>query len=217
MDFANTTLTPIPLSGQPLSERQAGENHHGRQLSPAPVYKLMKNHLSWSVAKTACQAAGMRLASVHSASENALLVTAAAGNQVWIGGTDAASEGTWKWSPSGMPLSYTNWYYREPNNDWGNEHCLELVPRWSGKWNDLDCTANRKYVCETRPTRHIYMEWKFPAEHNVSCKDSTTLTSAAGRRRWAARAEADNTNWRPRATFRVTLLLAPTTRPSGTA
>ena len=184
------------------------------QNAPPPVYTLMNNALSWSDANAACQAAGLQLASVHSASENALLVTAAAGNQVWIGGTDAASEGTWKWSPSGMPLSYTNWYYREPNNDWGNEHCLELVPRWSGKWNDLDCTANRKYVCETRPTRHIYMEWKFPAEHNVGCKDSTTLTSAAGRRRWAAIIEA-STNWRTRATLRM--VCTPSTRSGITA
>ena len=28
---------------------------------------------------------------------------------MWIGGTDADSEGTWKWSPSGTLVSYTNW------------------------------------------------------------------------------------------------------------
>ena len=143
--------------------------------TPPKGYTLFSHQKTWSEASAECLGRGMQLASVLSAAENEQLVRVVghlpANTRLWIGGTDAASEGTWKWSPSGMPLSYTNWYYREPNNDWGNEHCLELVPRWSGKWNDLDCTANRKYVCETRPTRHIYMEWKFPAEHNVGCKD----------------------------------------------
>ena len=75
---------------------------------PPPVYTLMNEALSWSDANAACLAAGLQLATVLSAAENALLLTAAAGNKVWIGGTDAASEGTWKWSPSGTPLSYTN-------------------------------------------------------------------------------------------------------------
>ena len=93
----------------------------------------MDEALSWSDASAACQAEGQHLASVQSAAENALLVTAADGNYVWMGGTDAVSEGAWKWSPSGTPLSYTNWATREPNSQ-GNEDCLSLYG-W-GKWND---------------------------------------------------------------------------------
>ena len=94
---------------------------------------------------------------MHSASENALLRTAAAGNRVWIGGTDAASEGTWKWSSTGTPLSYTNWYSGQPDNRGpsGNEDCLEF--NWgpsgtsgTGKWNDARCSFKQKYVCERR-------------------------------------------------------------------
>ena len=83
---------------------------------PAPpcTYTLMSDAVSWADADAACQAAGLQLASVQSAAQNALLVTAAAGNQVWIGGTDAASEGTWVWSPSNTPLSYTNWAPGQP-------------------------------------------------------------------------------------------------------
>jgi len=110
-------------------------------------YTLMNDALSWSDANAACLAKGLHLASVHSVAENALLVTAAAGNAVWIRGTDAASEGTWVWSPSGTPLSYTNWNPGEPNNV-DNEDCLEVLSY--GKWNDLSCTATRKYVCEHR-------------------------------------------------------------------
>eukprot|EP00964_Phaeocystis_antarctica_P162775 scaffold137728_cov102-Phaeocystis_antarctica.AAC.1 len=56
---------------------------------PPPYYTLMGGALSWGGASAACLAAGLQLASVQSAAENALLVTAAAGNTVWIGGTDA--------------------------------------------------------------------------------------------------------------------------------
>ena len=106
----------------------------------------MNEALSWSDANAACLAKGLQLASVHSAAENALLVTAAAGNSVWIGGTDAASEGTWEWSPSGTPLMYTKWDPGEPNN-MGNEDCVEVHA--NGGWNDISCALHRKYVCET--------------------------------------------------------------------
>jgi len=108
----------------------------------------MNEKLSWSDANAACLAAGMELASVHSDEENALLATAAAGNTVWIGGTDAALEGTWVWSPSGTPLSYTNWWSGEPNNVGGNEDCLSVFYDVGG-WYDNRCSHELKYVCQT--------------------------------------------------------------------
>ena len=60
----------------------------------------MGDALSWADANAACLAAGLQLASVQSAAENALLATVAGTNYVWIGGTDAASEGAWVESPS---------------------------------------------------------------------------------------------------------------------
>eukprot|EP00964_Phaeocystis_antarctica_P054976 scaffold32325_cov65-Phaeocystis_antarctica.AAC.1 len=105
----------------------------------------MSDTLSWGDANAACLAAGLQLATVQSAAQNALLVTAAAGNHVWIGGTDAASEGAWVWSPSNTPLSYTNWYPSEPNNS-GGEDCL--MGNYGGKWNDGTCTEKNKYVCQ---------------------------------------------------------------------
>ena len=116
----------------------------------------MDDALSWDAAEQACLDAGLQLASVQSAEENALLslITAAAGNaqSVWIGGTDKDDEGKWKWSPSGTELSYTNWHPGEPNNVNGNEHCLAAIGlpgTWhNGKWNDGLCSAKLKYVCQ---------------------------------------------------------------------
>ena len=113
---------------------------------PSPAYTLMNDALSWGDANAACLAAGLQLASVHSAAQNALLLTAAAGNSVWIGGTDAASEGAWVWSPSNTPVSYTNWMAGEPNNYAGGEDCMQFYT--DGKWNDDGCTKKKKYVCQ---------------------------------------------------------------------
>ena len=113
---------------------------------PAPYYTLMSDALSWGDASAACLAAGLQLATVQSAAQNALLLTAAAGNVVWIGGTDAASEGAWVWSPSNTPLSYTKWNSGEPNNANGGEDCLMVNN--VGQWNDDWCTSKRKYVCQ---------------------------------------------------------------------
>ena len=115
-----------------------------------PNYTLMGNPLSWADANAACLAGGLQLASVQSAAENALLVTAAAGNHVWIGGTDAASEGAWVWIPSNTPItppSYTNWGTGEPNSYGGNEDCL--LANWgsTGTWNDGSCNNQERYIC----------------------------------------------------------------------
>ena len=115
------------------------------KITPPPIYTLMNDALSWGDANAACLAAGLQLATVESAAQNALLVTVAAGNTVWIGGTDAASEGTWLWSPSNTLLSYFNWAAREPNG-LTHENCL--VAYSSGTWNDDGCTKKKKYACQ---------------------------------------------------------------------
>ena len=115
--------------------------------SPPCAYKLMSDTLSWAGAEAACQAAGLQLATVESAARNALLVTAAAGNKVWIGGTDATSEGTWVWSPSNTPVSYTNWPTGQPDNWLGGEDCL-MTRHAGGQWNDSPCASKMKYICQ---------------------------------------------------------------------
>ena len=117
-----------------------------------PKYTLMNDALSWDDAEQACLNAGMLLATVKSAEENALLTTAAAGNFVWLGGTDKDDEDKWKWSPSGTELSYTNWNPGEPSNARYIEHCLVVqfssVQSYNGKWNDAPCSLKLKYVCQ---------------------------------------------------------------------
>ena len=126
--------------------------------SPTPcTYTLVSDSLSWSDADAACQAAGLQLATVQSAEQNALLLTVVGDNEVWIGGTDAASEGAWVWSPSNASLSYTNWGFGEPNDYNNGEDCLMFnwrrgrsrPPYTAGQWTDMPCANHAKYVCQT--------------------------------------------------------------------
>ena len=129
----------------------AGTTHCG------PAYTLMNEKLSWSDANAACLAAGLQLATVQSAEQNALLLTVVGDNEVWIGGTDAASEGAWVWSPSNASLSYTNWGFGQPNDYNNGEDCLMFnwrrgrsrPPYTAGQWTDMPCASHAKYVCQT--------------------------------------------------------------------
>jgi VCBS repeat-containing protein len=116
---------------------------------------------------------GGYLATVTSAEENQLLLnlmTSSGPNQAgWLGGSDAASEGTWTWTggaetgtvfwngladgsaPAGQ---YENWAVGEPNEFWlhlnppvaANEDYLQMFP--SGAWNDIYATALQGYFVE---------------------------------------------------------------------
>lgn len=67
---------------------------------------------------------------------------------VWLGATDAASEGTFVWSATGEPLTYSNWYQGEPNDYGGDEDCV-LAFVGQGSWNDVPCNAGvQAVVCE---------------------------------------------------------------------
>ncbi|MDB5251460.1 MAG: hypothetical protein JWP27_629, partial [Flaviaesturariibacter sp.] len=78
-------------------------------------------------------ALGGHLVTINSAAENAF-VAAMNPNFIWIGFTDRAVEGTFKWITN-EPVVYTNWNAGEPNNvndeDWA-------VINWgpNGSWND---------------------------------------------------------------------------------
>ena len=92
------------------------------------------------------------LASVLSAAEQAAIegLLAGAPSSCWLGGSDAAVEGEWRWldgtqfwqgnqTGSAVGGMYNNWNAGEPN-DLGNEDGLTVnVP--SGTWNDGQATA----------------------------------------------------------------------------
>lgn len=110
---------------------------------------------TWVNAKSACASIGGYLATVTSAAENTFVTTLANDNNnalgIWLGGTDEAQEGSWKWV-NGETWSYIAWSAGEPNNA-GNEDYIYSV---NGKWNDLaNNPYSLPYVCEWDAIQYI--------------------------------------------------------------
>lgn len=112
-------------------------------------YRLIHHEWGWHEAKHYCQSVGGHLACVESAAENQFLAKLALGRQVWLGATDEATEGEWKWVNE-QPFAYSNWAEEEPNNDGGIEHYLHTNAEGHGLWNDFraDPEGVTGFLCE---------------------------------------------------------------------
>jgi gliding motility-associated-like protein len=147
------------------------------------LYFINPQYMTGPQAQSYAQTFGANLISVQSASENADLVQALS-NQgysaevIWIGYSDALSEGNYVWY-DGAPLSYSNWAPGEPNNAGGNENCTQIYP--DGGWNDLNCSGyNSLSVIEVNICPQVSVV-NVPPTHcpltNVTMNASTLLGS----------------------------------------
>lgn len=129
------------------------------------LYQFISGSYSWNAAKTAAEAltaygAAGYLATITSSAENTFVKDRLNGDG-WIGASDAAVEGTWKWitgpeagttfwlgtgGGSAQGGNYAAWTSGEPNQS-GDEDCAETYVS-SGLWNDLPCGALLGYVVE---------------------------------------------------------------------
>lgn len=130
------------------------------------LYKFISGSINWNSAKTAAEAlteygVSGYLVTVTSSAENAF-VAARLGADGWVGASDSALEGDWKWvtgpetgtsfwsgTSGGSAVSgrYSNWNPGEPNQA-GEEDCAQFYSS-SGRWNDLSCGNNiGGYVAE---------------------------------------------------------------------
>ena len=122
-------------------------------------YKLFTSSKTWENAKEECEKWLAGLVKVESREENDFIKTKLLPTDkeenYWIGLSDSDNENDWKWT-DGTRLDldgYKNWRGNEPDNHNGNEDCVVIVristdPYHYGKWSDISCSLERKYICE---------------------------------------------------------------------
>ena len=121
--------------------------------------------MSWTAAQSFCRGYGAQLVEIESSVENSIIEDeiTKVGDQTWIGLTDAASEGAWKWA-SGRTPSYINWASspQQPNDD---GDCGRIYPDRDGWW-DGPCDDSWLVLCQKLPpSRRIKDNLKY--ENNI--------------------------------------------------
>ncbi|MFO1341081.1 MAG: LamG-like jellyroll fold domain-containing protein [Burkholderiaceae bacterium] len=129
----------------------------GAAPSPVPVVNPANGHSyeliecgTWTGCRDAARAKGGELVTIRSKAESDWLIAnmlskARTDLGVWIGLTDEAQEGVWRWV-SGEPVTFTNWRVGEPNNRWLDGRTEAYGHMWRGNatptydpgvWNDI--------------------------------------------------------------------------------
>ena len=123
-------------------------------------YKYYDEEVTWSQAKSSCEALGGHLVIIGGYSENAFvggLIAASSRSDAWIGLTDEVNEATWL-TAKGQPISFRNWHYDQPDNQAGVEHYAIMTNRLGAKWQwsdqpDRALTPHHPgFVCEWETT-----------------------------------------------------------------
>ena len=118
------------------------------------VCRFYESTVSWTTARDSCVGLSAYLVSINTQSENDFVAFLSAGlsnnqgDRTWLGlGPDYHAQNPKTWL-DGTTVSYTNWVDGEPNNNNGNEGCIEM--NWDGRglWNDHDCNEEKQYICE---------------------------------------------------------------------
>ncbi|NBT49229.1 MAG: hypothetical protein EBT07_15700, partial [Actinobacteria bacterium] len=143
-------------------------------------YQIISGNFTWEQAKADAEARGGHLATITSGAESDFIFqlfgstlgdsSARPGplaNHTWLGASDAASEGTWRWA-NGESWSYASWGPGEP----GNGTVANFLTLFNGSsnghvpgvtWNDDQNTATEQY-------RYL-LEFGYPTDPTKSDTD----------------------------------------------
>ncbi len=125
------------------------------------LYEYVASTLTWNSAKSAAEArtkygAPGYLTTITSEAENDFVADRLT-NAGWMGASDSASEGVWRWvtgpengtqfwsgasGGSAFGGNYENWNTGEPNDSGSNEDCAQFLAGSTGFWNDLPCSGS---------------------------------------------------------------------------
>ncbi|XP_077966719.1 C-type lectin domain family 17, member A-like [Styela clava] len=122
-----------------------------------PFYKLTfyNTKYSWSGAKSLCgSGSSLVQLDVSSIKNDVLSIVRSSGSAYWVGATDEANEGHWKWM-DGSSASITPWNPGEPNGGRSENY---LVIDHKGNFYDFGSNHRTGVICmEGQQTNHIFI------------------------------------------------------------
>ena len=117
--------------------------------------RLSKRNENWYTSKSICKSNGGKLFEPQSSSINdavvgeARKVYSARPRPIWIGFTDAISEGNWKYDSTGSSLTYTNWHsYRANRGRCCNCAFIHTSSTFNMKLLDGVCSNTYHFLCQ---------------------------------------------------------------------
>lgn len=129
------------------------------------------------------------LAVITSAAENTLIDNMRTNDDIWLGGTDSASEGAWVWnggvedgqqfSSGGAAVNgyYTNWRSGEPNS--GNPADALYIDN-NGEWRDQRMNRTNDYVIEWEASEVLESSSLFETNVIDGGAGNDTINGSAG-------------------------------------
>ncbi|KAI8042545.1 hypothetical protein M5D96_003858 [Drosophila gunungcola] len=101
--------------------------------------------LSWTSAENTCRKRGGHLAAFDNQKEfDAVTAKLHRNTPYWLGISDRKKEGEFV-SESGNRPKILTFAHGEPNNQGGNEDCVDI---YNGVMNDLPCDLQRHFICQ---------------------------------------------------------------------
>nr|XP_033479568.1 CD209 antigen-like protein E isoform X3 [Epinephelus lanceolatus] len=111
-------------------------------------YYISSIEKTWQDSRDDCVQRGADLMIINSEEEQNF--TGQYQKIMWIGLTDRETEGVWKWV-DGTLLTTSFWRSEEPNNNGGNEDCVETNDSdHRNTWNDASCETKKFWICENK-------------------------------------------------------------------
>ncbi len=113
------------------------------------TFHLCSMPMTWHDAAKFCESQGHTLARVDNPQQAAALfrlATRQRKDKWWIGLSDHANEGVFRWA-DGKATEYTRWSKGEPDNSACNQDCAAINKRGGGKWHDTHCAMRHPFIC----------------------------------------------------------------------